>query len=111
MQNVSLQVIIAYTFDSFQPVTPSLFRVGSKLESVDKKNNNLVCVSTVVDTMGDKVLVHFDGWEDTYDYWCDVSSPNILPVGWCEEQGLPLNPPCGKLITVNQFLIPKMEYF
>jgi hypothetical protein len=51
--------------------------------------------------MGDKVLVHFDGWEDTYDYWCDVSSPNILPVGWCEEQGLPLNPPCGKLITVN----------
>lgn len=76
------------------PVTPSLFRIGSKLESVDKKNNNLVCVSTVKDTMGDKILVHFDGWEDTYDYWCDITSPNILPVGWCEEQGLPLNPPC-----------------
>lgn len=81
----------------FQPVTPSLFRINSKLESVDKKNNNLVCVSTVVDTMGDRVLIHFDGWEDTYDYWCDITSPNILPVGWCEEQGLPLNPPCGKV--------------
>ncbi|XP_052073604.1 lethal(3)malignant brain tumor-like protein 3 isoform X1 [Mytilus californianus] len=90
------------------PVTPSLFRIGSKLESVDKKNNNLVCVSTVVDTMGDRVLIHFDGWEDTYDYWCDITSPNILPVGWCEEQGLPLNPPCewkGATFRWDEYLV------
>lgn len=91
-----------------QSITPSLFRVGSKLESVDKKNNNLVCVSTVIDTMAEKVLVHFDGWEDTYDYWCDITSPNILPVGWCEEQGLPLNPPYdwkGSTFRWDEYLV------
>ncbi|OWF45744.1 lethal(3)malignant brain tumor-like protein 3 isoform X3 [Mizuhopecten yessoensis] len=77
-----------------QNVTPNAFRVGCKLEAVDKKNNNLVCVSTVADTLGDKILVHFDGWEDTYDYWCDVTSPDIHPVGWCHENNTQLSLPC-----------------
>ncbi|XP_060081009.1 lethal(3)malignant brain tumor-like protein 3 [Ylistrum balloti] len=77
-----------------QNVTPNAFRVGSKLEAVDKKNNNLICVSTVADTLGDKILVHFDGWEDTYDYWCDVASPDIHPVGWCHENNTQLSLPC-----------------
>ncbi|XP_033737732.1 lethal(3)malignant brain tumor-like protein 3 isoform X2 [Pecten maximus] len=77
-----------------QNVTPNAFRVGCKLEAVDKKNNNLICVSTVADTLGDKILVHFDGWEDTYDYWCDVASPDIHPVGWCHENNTQLSLPC-----------------
>ncbi|KAK3091272.1 hypothetical protein FSP39_018509 [Pinctada imbricata] len=75
------------------PVTPHGFRIGHKLEAVDKKNSTLTCATTIVDTMGDKILIRFDGWEDTYDYWCDVSSPNIHPVGWCEENDKPLSPP------------------
>lgn len=75
-------------------VTPSAFRVGMKLEAVDRKNTVLTCVATVADTLGDKVLVHFDGWEDVYDYWCDVSSPYIHPVGWCQENAHTLSPPC-----------------
>lgn len=43
--------------------------------------------------MGDKVLIHFDGWEDTYDYWCDITSPNIHHVNWCQDNGLQLSPP------------------
>ncbi|XP_052776327.1 uncharacterized protein LOC128214104 isoform X2 [Mya arenaria] len=74
-------------------VTPNLFRVGSKLEAVDKKNSSLICVASVADTMGDKVLIHFDSWEDNYDYWCDTSSPLIHPVGYCEENELVLSPP------------------
>lgn len=76
-----------------QSVTPNLFRVGSKLEAVDKKNSSLICVASVADTLGDKVLIHFDSWEDNYDYWCDMTSPFIHPVGYCEENELVLSPP------------------
>uniref|UniRef100_A0A3P8RNQ9 SAM domain-containing protein n=1 Tax=Amphiprion percula TaxID=161767 RepID=A0A3P8RNQ9_AMPPE len=71
------------------------FRVGMKLEAVDRKNPGLVCVASVADVIDDHFLVHFDNWDDTYDYWCDSSSPYIHPVGWCEEQGRPLTAPQG----------------
>ncbi|CAL1536415.1 unnamed protein product [Lymnaea stagnalis] len=74
-------------------VTPSAFRVGMKLEAVDKKNSSLVCVASVADTLGDRILIHFDGWEDAYDYWCDITSPSIHPVGWCKANGHSLSPP------------------
>ncbi|XP_070195250.1 lethal(3)malignant brain tumor-like protein 3 [Littorina saxatilis] len=76
-------------------VTPSAFRVGMKLEAVDRKNTALICVATVTDVLGDKVLVHFDSWEDVYDYWCDITSPYIHPVGWCQENARALSPPCS----------------
>ena len=87
----------------FQMVTPNAFRVGGKLEAVDKKNLALICVATVADTLGDKVLIHFDGWEDCYDYWCDITSPYIHPVGWCQKNGRALSPPFGKLISSRAF--------
>ncbi|XP_069576320.1 lethal(3)malignant brain tumor-like protein 4, partial [Brachyistius frenatus] len=71
------------------------FRVRMKLEAVDRKNPGLVCVASVADVIDDHFLVHFDNWDDTYDYWCDSSSPYIHPVGWCEEQGRPLTAPQG----------------
>ncbi|KAM9296944.1 lethal(3)malignant brain tumor-like protein 1 [Gastrophryne carolinensis] len=72
---------------------PSLIRVGMKLEAVDKMNPSLICVASVTDVVEDRFLVHFDNWGDTYDYWCDPSSPYVHPVGWCEEHGKPLTPP------------------
>ncbi|XP_029978835.1 lethal(3)malignant brain tumor-like protein 4 isoform X2 [Sphaeramia orbicularis] len=74
---------------------PCGFKVGMKLEAVDKKNPGLVCVASVANVVEDRILVHFDNWDDTYDYWCDSSSPYIHPVGWCEEQGRPLTSPQG----------------
>ncbi|XP_038665648.1 lethal(3)malignant brain tumor-like protein 1 isoform X4 [Scyliorhinus canicula] len=76
-------------------VTPSGFRVGMKLEAVDRKNPSLICVASVTDIIDNRFLVHFDNWDDTYDYWCDASSPYIHSVGWCQEQGKPLTPPQG----------------
>lgn len=40
-----------------------------KLEAVDKKNPGLVCVASVADVAADRLLVHFDNWDDSYDYW------------------------------------------
>uniref|UniRef100_A0A8C9VXC0 Lethal(3)malignant brain tumor-like protein 1 n=1 Tax=Scleropages formosus TaxID=113540 RepID=A0A8C9VXC0_SCLFO len=68
-------------------------RVGMKLEAVDRMNPSLICVATVTDVVDNRFLVHFDNWDDTYDYWCDASSPYIHPIGWCQERGLPLTPP------------------
>ncbi|XP_051538530.1 lethal(3)malignant brain tumor-like protein 4 isoform X2 [Myxocyprinus asiaticus] len=74
---------------------PSTFEVGMKLEAVDRKNLCLVCVASIADIVDNRFLVHFDNWDDTYDYWCDASSPHIHPVGWCQDHGRPLTAPQG----------------
>ncbi|XP_071451678.1 lethal(3)malignant brain tumor-like protein 3 isoform X2 [Hetaerina americana] len=76
-------------------ICPTGFRTAMKLEAVDRKNQSLVCVATVADLLDSRILVHFDGWADVYDYWADPSSPYIHPVGWCKENGHPLTPPNG----------------
>ncbi|NXI23069.1 LMBL3 protein, partial [Sterrhoptilus dennistouni] len=76
-------------------VTPSGFRLGMKLEAVDKKNPSLVCVATITDMVENRLLIHFDNWDESYDYWCETSSPYIRPVGYCQETGIPLTTPPG----------------
>ncbi|XP_053142349.1 lethal(3)malignant brain tumor-like protein 3 isoform X2 [Hemicordylus capensis] len=96
-------------------VIPSGFRVGMKLEAVDKKNPAFICVATVTDMVDNRFLVHFDNWDESYDYcgchelyslfirisidiWplivavqqcavarCEAASPHIHPIGWCKE--------------------------
>ncbi|KAM8870851.1 lethal(3)malignant brain tumor-like protein 4 isoform 5-T7 [Spinachia spinachia] len=80
-------------------VTPSGFRAGMKLEAIDRKNPSLVCVATIAAVVDNRLLIHFDNWDDTYDYWCDASSPYIHPVGYCEDAELTLTTPAGKTQT------------
>ncbi|XP_070556863.1 lethal(3)malignant brain tumor-like protein 4 isoform X2 [Ptychodera flava] len=77
----------------FDTITPHGFRKGMKLEAVDRKNPSLTCVATVADVMDNRFLVHFDAWDDSYDYWADSTSPYIHPVGWCQENNKVLTPP------------------
>lgn len=74
-----------------------------KLEAVDKKNTSLVCVATIADMMDNRILVHFDSWDDIYDYWAEPSSPYIHPVGWCDQNGHNLTPPNGKISLKNKY--------
>uniref|UniRef100_UPI00358E93DE lethal(3)malignant brain tumor-like protein 3 isoform X2 n=2 Tax=Myxine glutinosa TaxID=7769 RepID=UPI00358E93DE len=74
-------------------VTPMGFRVGMKLEAVDRRNPALICVASITDIVDNRLLVHFDTWDDSYDYWCDPSSPYIHPVGWCQGHGRMLSLP------------------
>ncbi|XP_020039914.2 lethal(3)malignant brain tumor-like protein 3 isoform X2 [Castor canadensis] len=83
-------------------VIPSGFRVGMKLEAVDKKNPAFICVATVTDMVDNRFLVHFDNWDESYDYWCEASSPHIHPVGWCKEHRRTLVTPPG-YSTVKHF--------
>ena len=66
-----------------------------KLEAVDRKNPDLICGATVTNVIGNYFLVHFDEWDDSYDYWCQDDCPYIHPVGWCAENGKKLNTPNG----------------
>ncbi|KAJ8723018.1 hypothetical protein PYW07_004198 [Mythimna separata] len=71
---------------------PSCFRTGMKLEAEDRKND-LVCVASISDVLDNRMLINFDSWDEMYDFWVDPTSPYIHPVGWAEENGVPLTPP------------------
>uniref|UniRef100_A0A803SRW2 Scm polycomb group protein like 2 n=1 Tax=Anolis carolinensis TaxID=28377 RepID=A0A803SRW2_ANOCA len=73
--------------------TPNCFKVGMKLEAIDRKNPYLICPATIGDVKGDDVFITFDGWRGAFDYWCKYDSRDIFPVGWCNLTGDALQPP------------------
>ncbi|XP_017734871.1 PREDICTED: lethal(3)malignant brain tumor-like protein 3 [Rhinopithecus bieti] len=82
---------------AFKVKPPHGFQKKMKLEVVDKRNPMFIRVATVADTDDHRVKVHFDGWNNCYDYWIDADSPDIHPVGWCSKTGHPLQPPLSPL--------------
>ncbi|XP_017088751.2 polycomb protein Scm [Drosophila bipectinata] len=81
-----------------EPLSPeeNLFKVGQKLEAVDKKNPQLICCATVDAIKDDQIHVTFDGWRGAFDYWCNYRSRDIFPVGWCARSCHPMQPPGHK---------------
>ncbi|XP_063092270.1 polycomb protein SCMH1 isoform X2 [Cavia porcellus] len=89
-----------------EPPSPShnFFKMGMKLEAVDRKNPHFICPATIGEVRGSEVLVTFDGWRGAFDYWCRFDSRDIFPVGWCSLTGDNLQPPGTKVV------IPKTPY-
>ena len=81
-----------------EPKTPkrNLFKVGHKLEAVDKKNPQLICCATVAAVKDDEIFVTFDGWRGAFDYWCRYDSREIFAVSWCAKSCHPMQPPGHK---------------
>ncbi|XP_054715789.1 MBT domain-containing protein 1-like isoform X2 [Uloborus diversus] len=69
------------------------FREGMYLEAVDLISPRLICVAVVTKVVGRLLRIHFEGWEDAYDQWCDCESPDLFPIGWCQAVGYKLEPP------------------
>ncbi|XP_041462600.1 polycomb protein Scm-like [Lytechinus variegatus] len=82
---------------AFKPEPPdpkgNEFKVGMKLEAVDRKNPHLICPATVGQVKDNTIFVQFDGWRGAFDYWCEINSRDIFPVGWCKATGHYLQPP------------------
>lgn len=72
-----------------------------KLEGVDPQHPSYFCVMTVAEVVGYRIRLHFDGFADSYDFWCNADSMDIFPVGWCEKYGHVLQPP--PQYTVSNF--------
>lgn len=77
------------------PFGKNLFKTGMKLEGIDPQHQSLFCVMTVTDVIGHRIRLHFDGYSDLYDFWCNANSPNVFQVGWCEKNGRKLETPPG----------------
>ncbi|XP_058148372.1 sex comb on midleg-like protein 2 isoform X2 [Dasypus novemcinctus] len=86
-----------------EPPKPALnnFKVGMKLEAIDRKNPYLICPATIGNVKGDEVHITFDGWSGAFDYWCKYDSRDIFPVGWCHLTGDVLQPPGNNVSTTK----------
>ena len=63
------------------------------VEAVDLMEPRLICVATITKVVGRLLRVHFKGWDESYDQWCDCESPDLFPIGWCQLVNYPLEPP------------------
>ncbi|XP_055602714.1 lethal(3)malignant brain tumor-like protein 3 isoform X2 [Uranotaenia lowii] len=69
------------------------FEIGMCLEADDLKKSGKVCVASVSDKIDNRILVHFDGWDERYDYWVDIRSPYIHHINWHKENGYNITAP------------------
>jgi hypothetical protein len=69
------------------------FKEGMYVEAVDLMEPRLICVATITKVVGRLLRVHFAGWDESYDQWCDCESPDLFPIGWCQLVNYPLEPP------------------
>ncbi|XP_043071201.1 uncharacterized protein LOC6567674 isoform X2 [Drosophila grimshawi] len=77
------------------------FRVGMHLEAEDLNDTGKICVATIADVLDERIRVHFDGWDDCYDFWVHVNSPYIHPCGWHEGRQQLIVPPDYQNINFN----------
>jgi hypothetical protein len=73
-----------------------------KIEAVDKRNPVLIRVATVTEVDGHLLKLHFDEWDECYDYWVEDDCPDIHPAGWCHKTGHPLTAPPSKCLMSKQ---------
>lgn len=71
------------------------FKVEMKFEA-DHKRTGKILAASVGDVIDSRILVKFDGFDETTNYWTDITSPNIHPVNWHAENGFSLQSPPSK---------------
>lgn len=75
------------------PSSPNLFEVGMKMEAIDPEHCSLFCVCTVVEKLGYRIRLTFDGYSDKFSFWRNADSMDIFPPGWCAKTGRQLQLP------------------
>ncbi|KAJ8006946.1 hypothetical protein DPEC_G00112480 [Dallia pectoralis] len=73
----------------------SSFQPGMKLEVANKSSPDTYWVATIITTCGQLLLLRFSGYGDDRkaDFWCDVMTAELHPVGWCARNNKTLQPP------------------
>ncbi|KAL2102605.1 hypothetical protein ACEWY4_001773 [Coilia grayii] len=88
----------AAPYTSFKHVEISLessFQPGMKLEVANKSSPDTYWVATIITTCGQLLLLRYCGYGDDRkaDFWCDVMTADLHPVGWCTQNNRVLMPP------------------
>ena len=88
---------------------------GMKLEvSVRGEADGVYWVATIITTCGQLLLLRYEGYQDDRraDFWCDIMTANLHPLGWSRQQEHPMKPPEGKCRTGNCFFneYPKRHF-
>uniref|UniRef100_A0AAY5EAX5 SAM domain-containing protein n=1 Tax=Electrophorus electricus TaxID=8005 RepID=A0AAY5EAX5_ELEEL len=54
-------------------------------------------VATIITTCGQLLLLRYEGYQDDRraDFWCDITTADLHPVGWSRQHGRPMRPPDG----------------
>ncbi|KAM4614712.1 scm-like with four MBT domains protein 2 isoform 2-T2 [Polymixia lowei] len=73
----------------------SSFQPGMKLEVANKGSPDTYWVATIITTCGQLLLLRFSGYgEDRKaDFWCDIMTAELHPIGWCAQNNKTLVPP------------------
>uniref|UniRef100_A0A9J8CNT1 Scm like with four mbt domains 2 n=1 Tax=Cyprinus carpio carpio TaxID=630221 RepID=A0A9J8CNT1_CYPCA len=101
---------------SFRHVELSLqssFQPGMKLEVANKGSLDTYWVATIITTCGQLLLLRYCGYGDDRktDFWCDVMTAELHPVGWCAQNNKTLQPPEAikeKYSDWTEFLIKEL---
>ncbi|MEQ2246753.1 hypothetical protein ILYODFUR_002496 [Ilyodon furcidens] len=83
------------TFRHVETSLQSSFQPGMKLEVANKSNPETFWVATIITTCGQLLLLRYSGYGDDRkaDFWCDVMTAELHPVGWCAQNNKTLMPP------------------
>ncbi|XP_060885630.1 scm-like with four MBT domains protein 2 isoform X1 [Labrus mixtus] len=83
------------TFKHVEISLQSSFQPGMKLEVANKNSPDSYWVATIITTCGQLLLLRFSGYGDDRkaDFWCDVMTAELHPVGWCTQNNKTLMPP------------------
>ncbi|XP_076015880.1 scm-like with four MBT domains protein 2 isoform X2 [Genypterus blacodes] len=83
------------TFKHVEISLQSSFQPGMKLEVANKNSPDTYWVATIITTCGQLLLLRFSGYGDDRkaDFWCDVMTAGLHPVGWCAQNNKTLMPP------------------
>ena len=73
------------------------FRPEMRLEAKNRLQSGVVGVATIDRIADGKLLIHFDGWNSKFDFWCSPNSTDIHPAMWTGKHSMKVEPPRGQL--------------
>lgn len=88
------------------------FAPGMKLEVAVKSDQNTYWVATIITTCGQLLLLRYDGYgEDRKaDFWCDIMTADLHPIGWCEQNKKILKVPEGNASMCRRGSVTRWGY-
>ncbi|XP_058802234.1 scm-like with four MBT domains protein 1 [Phymastichus coffea] len=99
-------------FNPRESASDAGFECGTRLEAVDPQNENNICAASITKIIEDLLWIKLDNYSNRTEHIVHMHSLQIFPVGWCESNHYPLQPPTDyvemcKKIQVNEVMAKK----